>query len=98
MIMNRALKILTGVGAGIAAAYFLDPRKGADRRAMLKDKFNAFRNDPQGTISDLTEGIRDQAKTYTNDAKALIGGKEQEQDNNRQTDFTRSNQPFQTTH
>lgn len=96
--MNRALKILTGVGAGIAAAYLLDPRKGADRRAMLKDKFNAFRNDPKRTISDLTDGIRDQAKTYTNDAKELIGGTEQEHSNKEQTDFTHSNQPFQTTH
>ena len=96
--MNRALKILTGVGAGIAAAYFLDPKKGADRRAMLKDKFNAFRNDPQGTISEMTEGIREQAKSYTNDAKGLIGQGNRQTDTGRQADVNRPNQPFQTTH
>lgn len=96
--MNRALKILTGVGAGIAAAYFLDPKKGADRRAMLKDKFNAFRNDPQGTISEMTEGIREQAKSYTNDSKGLIGQGNRQTDTGRQADVNRPNQPFQTTH
>ena len=71
--MNRTLKILAGAGAGIAAAYFLDPKKGADRRAAAMDKFNSFKNDPQGTISQLGEGIRDQAKSLTNDAKGISG-------------------------
>jgi len=96
--MNRAIKILTGVGAGIAAAYFLDPKKGADRRAMLKDKFNAFKNDPQGTISEMTDGIREQAKSYTNDAKGLIGQGNRQTDTGRQADVNRPNQPLQTTH
>lgn len=96
--MNRALKIITGIGAGVAAAYFLDPKKGADRRAMLKDKFNSFKNDPQGTISEMTEGIREQAKSYTNDAKGLISEGNRQTDSNRQADVNRPNQPFQTTH
>ena len=96
--MNRALKILTGVGAGIAAAYFLDPKKGADRRASVMDKFNSFKNDPQGTISQLGEGIRNQAKNLTNDAKGMIGEGTREADSTRQNDLSRSDQPFQTTH
>jgi gas vesicle protein len=96
--MNRALKILTGVGAGIAAAYFLDPKKGADRRALVMDKFNSFKNDPQGTISQLGEGLRDQAKNLKNEAKGMIGDGAQDADSVRQTDRNQSNQPFQTTH
>jgi gas vesicle protein len=96
--MNRALKILTGVGAGIAAAYFLDPKKGADRRAMAIDKFNSFKEDPRGTISNLTEGIREQAKNITGEAKGMIGDGLRESDPTGQRDTAGSNPAFQTTH
>lgn len=95
--MNRALKILTGVGAGIAAAYFLDPKKGADRRALALDKFNSFKEDPRRTLSQLTEGIREQAKTFTNEAKGMIGDGANKSDSTRQKDITPSNQTYQTT-
>jgi len=96
--MNRALKILTGVGAGIAAAYFLDPKKGADRRALAIDKFNSFKEDPRGTISNLTEGLREQAKSFTSEAKGLIGDGVQKAESTIQKNVTRTNQPIQTTH
>ncbi|MEQ1764591.1 MAG: YtxH domain-containing protein [Pyrinomonadaceae bacterium] len=96
--MNRALKILTGVGAGIAAAYFLDPKKGADRRASAMDKFNSLKKDPRGTLSNLTEGIREQAKNLTSDAKGLIGDGSNKIEATGQKDVIQSNQPFQTTH
>lgn len=96
--MNRALKILTGVGAGIAAAYFLDPKKGADRRAMAIDKFNSFKEDPRGTISDLTDGIREHAKSFTSEAKGLIADGASKTKGAAPKDVTRSNQPVQTTH
>ena len=96
--MNRALKILTGVGAGIAAAYFLDPKKGAVRRALAIDKFNSFKEDPRGTISQLTDGIREQAKSFTSEAKGMIGDGMRESDSTRQKDATPSSQTYQTTH
>ncbi|MEO5860465.1 MAG: YtxH domain-containing protein [Pyrinomonadaceae bacterium] len=96
--MNRTLKILTGVGAGIAAAYFLDPKKGADRRASAMDKLNSFKEDPRGTISQLTDGIREQAKGITNSAKSVIGDGVQKAESTLQNDVSRGNQLTQATH
>lgn len=96
--MNRALKILTGVGAGIAAAYFLDPKKGAERRASAMNKFNSFKEDPRGTLSHFTEGIREQAKNLTSEAKGMIGDGRRESDSTGDRNATASNQTYQTTH
>ena len=93
--MNRAIKILTGAAAGIAAAYFLDPKKGAERRAMVKDKFNSFKNDPQGTISGLKESFREKAEGFANEAKGMIGDGTSGADTGRERDV--ANRPYQTT-
>lgn len=71
--MNRLLAIIGGVGAGVAAAYFLDPKKGADRRALVRDKFNSLKEDATHKITEATESFRQQATGFANDAKAMIG-------------------------
>lgn len=71
--MNRALAILGGIGAGVAAAYFLDPKKGADRRALVRDKFNSLKYDATQKITEAAESFRQQANGFANDAKAMIG-------------------------
>ena len=96
--MNRALKIIAGAGAGIAAAYFLDPQKGAERRALAMDKFNSFKEDPRAAISQLTEGIREHAKSLTNEGKGMIGDGSHKSDSTPQKDVIPSNQTYQTTH
>ena len=71
--MNRALAIISGIGAGVAAAYFLDPKKGADRRALVRDKFNSLKEDATQKISEATENLRQQVSGIATDAKAMIG-------------------------
>jgi gas vesicle protein len=71
--MNRLLAIIGGVGAGVAAAYFLDPKKGADRRALVRDKFNSLKEDASHKITEATESFRQQANGFASDAKAMIG-------------------------
>ena len=71
--MNRALAIIGGIGAGVAAAYFLDPKKGADRRALVRDKFNSLKEEATKSITHATETLQNQASGLANDAKAMIG-------------------------
>jgi hypothetical protein len=70
--MNRAIAILSGVGAAVAAAYFLDPRKGADRRAVVRDKALSLRDDAMKVINEKTNELRQQANGVTDEAKGLI--------------------------
>lgn len=78
MNMNRVLKILGGVGAGLAAAYFLDPSKGAERRAKLKDKVSSLTGDAREALSHKMEDVKDTAASFAQDAKGFLaagGGK-----------------------
>ncbi len=71
--MNRALAIIGGIGAGIAAAYFLDPKKGADRRALVRDKFNTLKDEASKSITDAVENLRKHTSGVAEDARAMIG-------------------------
>lgn len=71
--MNRALAIIGGIGAGVAAAYFLDPKKGADRRALVRDKFTSLKEEATKSITSATETLQKQASGLASDAKAMIG-------------------------
>ncbi len=71
--MNRALAIIGGIGAGVAAAYFLDPKKGADRRALVADRFSSLKAEASKSITDATENLKKQATGLASDAKAMIG-------------------------
>ena len=71
--MNRALAIIGGIGAGVAAAYFLDPKKGADRRALVRDKFTSLKEEATKSITSATETLQNQASGLASDAKAMIG-------------------------
>lgn len=73
MNMNRTLAIIGGIGAGVAAAYFLDPKKGADRRALVMDKFNTLKDEASKSITEASENLKKQATGLAGDAKAMIG-------------------------
>ena len=77
MTVSRALKILGGVGAGIAAAYFLDPNKGAERRSALKEKATSLTNDAREALAHKMAEFKETASGYAHEAKALIGSGEQ---------------------
>lgn len=72
--MNRALAIIGGIGAGVAAAYFLDPKKGAERRSMIKEKLNTLKDDASRTLSDATETLRDKAGDFTGQSRGMLAG------------------------
>jgi len=71
--MNRALAIIGGIGAGVAAAYFLDPKKGADRRALVRDKALNLKDDAMKVISEKTNYLREEAAELSSEANGYIG-------------------------
>lgn len=72
MNMNRALTILGGVGAGLAAVYFLDPKKGSERRAKLKEFASTFTDDARQAISHKVDVFKETATGFAQGAKGLI--------------------------
>ncbi|MDI1241932.1 MAG: YtxH domain-containing protein [bacterium] len=71
--MNRAIAILGGIGASLAAVYFLDPKKGSQRRALIVDKFNTLKDDATQKISEMSDGVMNKASGAMGDAKGMIG-------------------------
>lgn len=46
---------LIGAAIGVATTLFVAPKKGTDLRKDALDKYNDFREDPQGTFEDLRD-------------------------------------------
>ena len=59
--MNKLIGIISGVGLGVAAMYLLDPERGSDRRANLRQK-----------AAGLGGGMSEKAKGITSQAQRLI--------------------------
>ena len=72
--MNRLFGMLVGVGAGLGLMYLLDPKEGARRRALIRDKAIGVRNDiaqmaekQAAVISSRAQGLLHEAKsTFAN--------------------------------
>jgi hypothetical protein len=63
--MNGLLRILAGVGVGAGLMYLLDPKRGAGRRALIRDKAIGIKND-------LAEMAEKQAAHMRNRAQGLL--------------------------
>jgi gas vesicle protein len=62
--MKRSMGLITLVGAA-AAAYFLDPKRGHDRRAMVKNKVAGAVNSAKHKFAKESNEIRDYASART---------------------------------
>ena len=67
--MNRMLTILGGLGAGAALVYFMDPKKGAGRRAMVQNKVNDLSSNLQHALDSGSRQFGNRAKGLLQDAK-----------------------------
>ena len=70
--MNQTLAILGGIGAGAAAMYFLDPDRGARRRALVRDKAVGLKNDAEYAIAGKVKDLRNRAQGLAHEAKGLL--------------------------
>ena len=70
--MNQTLAILGGIGAGAAAMYFLDPDRGARRRALVRDKAVGLKNDAEWAISGKVKDLKNRAQGLAHEAKGLL--------------------------
>ena len=58
---NRTLTLLAGIGIGAAVMYFLDPDRGARRRALVRDKGVRALHLGQRELHDRAEDLRNRA-------------------------------------
>lgn len=65
--MDRAMTFLAGAGLGAGLMYFLDPRLGRTRRAMVQDRAVSLAHQAQ-------EAVEVVAKDATNRAQGLMHG------------------------
>lgn len=68
------LMFLAGLGTGAALMYFLDPDRGARRRALIRDQAVALTNDAREAIEATTEDLSNRAYgLYAETRKAVTG-------------------------
>ena len=70
--MNKTLAVLGGIGAGAAVMYFLDPDRGARRRALVRDKAVGLKNDASYAIAGKAKDLRNRAQGLAHEAKGLL--------------------------
>ena len=74
--MNRNTAILgtlTGIGTGAAVMYFLDPDRGARRRALVRDKVNSKALRASRALSATKEDLTNRGYGMVMEAKTLVG-------------------------
>jgi hypothetical protein len=74
--MNRAIALLTGAGLGAGLMYFLDPKRGRQRRARIGNRMNRFSHQVQQTRDTVWCDIRNRIRGLAaGDLSVLVGGK-----------------------
>lgn len=74
--MKKITAILTGVGIGAALMYLFDPQGGNRRRALIRDKAVALKNDAEETISGKAEDLSNRVKGLMHEAKSAVVSEE----------------------
>ena len=70
--LNTALAVLGGLGAGAATMYFLDPERGTNRRALVRDKVVGLSNDTRRAVIDRAKVLKGRAEELAHNAKGLL--------------------------
>jgi hypothetical protein len=74
--MNRTTALLTGAGLGAGLMYFLDPNRGRQRRAHIRDKMIRFSHEIQDARDTVARDMRNRLHGLAcGDLSVLIGGK-----------------------
>ena len=72
--MNNTLAVIGGIGAGAAVMYFLDPDRGSTRRALVRDKALALKNDASFAIAGKAKDLKNRAQGLAHEAKGFLAG------------------------
>ncbi len=74
--MNRTIALLTGAGLGAGMMFFLDPKRGKQRRAMVRDKMIRMSHQIQDARDTVVRDARNRMRGLAaGDLSILIGGK-----------------------
>jgi hypothetical protein len=74
--MNRAIALLTGAGLGAGLMFFLDPRRGRQRQAHVRDKMIRMSHQVQDARDTVVRDARNRLRGLAaGDLSTLIGGK-----------------------
>ena len=60
--MNKAVAVLGGASLGAGLLFFMDPKQGRRRRALVRDKAVSAWNDVSGTVSGKSQHLADKAR------------------------------------
>ena len=83
--MREILAILGGVGVGAALMYLLDPDRGNQRRALMRDKVVKLNRQTQEAVSGRVKDMGNRAKGMLHEAKSAF---ESNEDTSRQEPAT----------
>jgi hypothetical protein len=74
--MNRTIALLTGAGLGAGLMFFLDPRRGRQRRALIRDKMIRLSHQVQEARDMVVRDARNRLHGLASgDLSVMIGGK-----------------------
>lgn len=85
--MRGIFAILGGLGIGAGLMYLLDPEKGNQRRALIRDKAGKLTRQTQATVSGKVKDLSNRAQGLLHESKTAFGSEEE----------TSTTQPHQTT-
>ena len=71
--MRRQSALFWGLGAGFAAIYLLDPRQGAVRRALVRDKVSRFANRGADNLASVGRDLRHRAQGSLASVRRQLG-------------------------
>ena len=74
--MKGITAILSGIGIGAALMYLFDPKGGNRRRALIRDKAVALKNDAGEAISGRAKDLSNRAKGLMHEAKSTFSSEE----------------------
>ncbi len=83
--MKGITAILSGIGIGAALMYLFDPKGGNRRRALIRDKAVALKNDAEEAISGRAKDLSNRAKGLMHEAKSTLSSSEENQNAGQQT-------------
>jgi len=74
--MNRTTSLLTGAGLGAGLMYFLDPKRGRQRQARIRDRMTRLSHDIAEARDTVTRDVRNRMRGLAaGDLTVLVGGK-----------------------
>jgi hypothetical protein len=85
--MKNAWAILGGLGAGAALMYLMDPQRGNQRRALIRDKASSWSKKTREAIDTKARDLRNRAQGMLHEGEAMFTSGKEETGKHEQTSF-----------